>query len=164
MADETKTEEKKSSTVLSAQEIAYHAEALYKREWDAERHAIRNPNPVFLGLLSYVRLTATRLGEAEIRFAKKQEALEKRIAEFETRLTTMEKWQADAEAQTAEMVKGVEDLMTSGKMPQVIEQLTALQSGKQLPIIDAPAVIDSTAVTPLKKKPADENNKNGGAA
>jgi len=113
MADEKKEQ---PAPVLSAQEIAYHAEQLYKREWDAERHAIRNPNAVFLGLLAYVRLTATRLAEAEVRLAQKTAALEKRIAEFETRLTTVERFKDEALAQSAAMVKEMEEMEASGKL------------------------------------------------
>jgi hypothetical protein len=137
MADE----KEKPSVVLSAAEIAYHAEQLYKREWDADRHAIRNPNAVFLGLLSYVRLAATRLAEAETRIAQQTAALEKRMAQFETRITTVERFKDEAIAQSNEMIKSMEEAERNGTLPAFIQPLAK-------PV----------------ETPAPNGDKNGGAA
>lgn len=113
MADE-KTEEKTKRTVpqlvRSAIGIAEHAEAVLEMQWDKERKVFRDPFTVMLSLFTYAKLTARLLHESEERAKKEITRLENRLAEFETRLTTMEGWRNDVQAQSAEMIKGIEEL------------------------------------------------------
>ncbi len=118
MADPEKTEEKTKQTVpalvRTAKGIAEHASAVQDMQWDKDRKVFRDPVVSMMALFTYAKITSALLAEAEERIAKKQAALEKRIAEFETRLTTVEQWKAEAEAMTAEMVKDAEGLMAGG--------------------------------------------------
>lgn len=135
MADEEKTEAPPEKTkknvpgmVRSAKGVADHAAAMQEMQWDANRNAFRNPNMATLALFAYAKVLGALLHEAEERLKQEQERFAKRIAEFETRLTTMERWRAEAEAMTMEMVKGFEQAVADG--PEALKEkiLSAIDS------------------------------------
>lgn len=121
---EEKTKQTVPQMVRTPKGVADHAHAMQEREWDKERKVFRNPVTAMLALFTYAKLTAALLDEEgarimlELRASEKR--LEKRIAELETRLTTVERWKDEAEAQTAEMVKAAEQMMSGG--PEAFKQ------------------------------------------
>lgn len=155
MADEKKPEEKIKQTVpamdRSARGIAAHATAVQALQWDKDRKVFKDPFVVTLALFTYAKLTATILGEAEEHIAKAQEALDKRVAEFETRLTTMEKWAAEAEAQTQAMVKSAEEMMVGGPDAFLDKLRGSLPPGSTVSMAP-PTVIADAEVVVLPKK------------
>lgn len=144
MADE-KTEEKTKKTVpgmeRSFKGIAKHVDDVLAQNWDREKRSFRDPFTCWLALFTYSRLLATLIDEAEERAAKDKAAFEKRIAEFETRLTTMERWKDAAEAQTAEMVKAADELMRGGESA-IKSQLRTFLDGPQIVALPSPAPVE----------------------
>jgi hypothetical protein len=184
MADETNDDKVKQTVpflMRTAKGIADHAQAVQDMQYDSDRKAFRDPRVAMLALFAYARLTATLLHEAEERLTKEQAAFAKRIAEFETRLTTVERWKTDAELQGAEMAKGLEEMLAGGDGPP-LDQIRALLNGtKKEPVTTSTplpsgvvAVMDSTPMsTIVSLKPGEakrttveekREGKKGGAA
>jgi hypothetical protein len=130
--------------------VAEHVQAVQDRQWDSERKVFRDPITAILALYSYARLTATLLHEAEERFAK-------RVAEFEIRLAAMERWRADAEAQTADMVKGVEEMMAGG--PAAFKE----KMNKALELVAPPSPIIDAEIRETNNDGKKKKNKDGAA-
>jgi hypothetical protein len=166
MADE-KTEEKTKQTVpqmvRTPAGVAEHAAAVLERYWDKNRKVFSDPIMATMALFTYAKVTAALLGENVDLLTAKLRMAEKRLAEFETRLTTMERWKNEIEAQNAAMIKEFEEKMERGEIPlPSIEDFQKLKTGAQ-PTPVAPPVNGEVTVLPKGKKEKKEE-KNGGAA
>jgi hypothetical protein len=168
MADE-QTEEKTKKTVpglvRTPAGVADHAQSVQDMQWDKERKVFRDPVIAMLALFTYAKVTAALLGEAETKLNIRTAALEKRIAEFETRVTTMERWKNEIEAQNAAMIKDFEEKMERGEIPlPTVEDLQKLKSLGVVPEAPPPNGTPEVAVLPAPEKKAKKAEKNGGAA
>jgi hypothetical protein len=94
-----------------------------------------------MALFAYARLTATLLAESEdranadkARLHKQIVALEHRLSEFETRLTTIEKWKSEIMEQNNSMQQEFADMMAGGPA-KLKEQLVAAidKANEQMP-------------------------------
>lgn len=127
MADEAADDEKTKKTVpqmtRTAKGVAEHAQAFQGMYWNGEKKTWSDIKYATLALFAYARTTANLLHEAEERLVQANAALDKRIAEFEARLTTIERFKMEAEAQTAEMVAGMETMLKNPESLKALEKL-----------------------------------------
>jgi len=182
MADEKQTETKEKRTVpalvRTPRGVADHAAAVLEMQWDKERKSFKDPVTVMMALMSYAKLTPALLDESVSAANARATALEIRVEKLEQQITAFESWRQEVEAQSAEMARGFEAIMTSKDPMAALKEAIDTNNAPAvappvppLPIIDVelqPSVEDGAAVVPIKpateksnKKPVE---KNGGAA
>ena len=173
--------------VRSLKGIADHAAAVQERQYEVKYAALdgsasprfKDPTLAMVALFAYAKLTPTIVDEELDKLRKLNVALETRLAAFETRLTTMEKWRDEAIAQNLEMVRAMEEEMNN-MPPALREQIAAgLKTVKDLvpqvdggngngkpveakPVVEGSATVTSATVTSIPVKPA--KVEKGGAA